>query len=250
MGEFPDAHEALPAVQQPGILGILQLAVTGRADIDTIERVAALYERMEVRNAASAFNTAMAAFQNACPSIPKTSSTKIVSKDKGSGYTIRWAELDQIAATIRPHLSAHGLSYTWDSEVKDGSITVTCTIRHELGHAVTATFTCTIKPKTDSMSGQQEVAAALTYGRRQSLIQALGLTTCDPDSAAAPSEAISAEWVAKIEKAITDTESDAGRFLAYLGVASISELTTRNIVRACEGLNAKLRAKGLEPLKP
>lgn len=232
-------------VQQPqgGILGILQSAVSGRANIDTIERVAALYERMEARNAAAAFNAAMAAFQNACPSIPKTSKAEIVSETKGSRYTIRYAELDQIATTIRPHLSGNGLSYTWDSEVKDTTIKVVCTVRHELGHSAAATFSCPTKPKTSSMSGQQEVAAALTYARRQSLIQVLGLTTCDPDSDHAPREAISAEEVAKIEKAIADTGSDLARFLGHMKVTSIAEITTRDLEKAWEGLNAKLRAK-------
>ena len=250
MGEFPDEPESLPAVPQPGLIGILQAAVQGRASIDTIERIAALYERAETRNAAAAFNASMAAFQNACPSIPKTSKAEIVSETTGSRYTIRYAELDQIAATIRPHLSANGLSYTWDSDVKDGSIKVVCTIRHEMGHSVTASFSCPTKPKTGSMSGQQEVAAALTYARRQSLIQALGLTTCDPDSDNAPREPIGPDMVAKIEKALADTGSDVPKYLAFAGVASLAEIATRDLASVLEPLNLKLRAAGKPEVKP
>ena len=46
MGEFPDEPESLPAVPQPGLIGILQAAVQGRASIDTIERNARAQARL------------------------------------------------------------------------------------------------------------------------------------------------------------------------------------------------------------
>lgn len=226
-------------VQQPqgGILGILQSAVAGRASIDTIERVAALYERMEARNAAADFNAAMAAFAGECPSIPKTSKA-----DLGT-FVISFASLDQIATTIRPFMLKHGLSYTFDSSTKDGILSAVCTVRHVGGHSQTATFACPTVAASKGMNKQQEVASALTYAKRHALIQALGLTTCETDNAAATRAPISAEDAAWLDAEITRVGADRSKFLAFMGVTDTREIPVSGLDRAKKALAAKAVAK-------
>lgn len=237
----PTIHE-----DQSSIAGILRIAVESKVDVNTIERLVALHERMSDRSAAHEFNVAHAAFQDECPSIPKTSTAKIVSKG-GGGYSYSYAGLDQIAKVVRPFLRKHGLSYSWDSKVEGAMITVTCTLKHIGGHSETAKFMSPTKPLTDSMSAQQEVAAALTYAKRQSLVQVLGITTCDPDSAIADGVKITEEQATEIEGLLTASGSDRAKFLAYMNVEDVPSILARDFNRARAALKAKAATKGAKP---
>lgn len=219
---------------------LLRLAVTGNVPVETIEKLVALKERMEDRNAAREFNIALADFQAACPAIKKTSSAKITTAG-GSAYSYSYAELDEIARTTRPILTRFGLSYTWDSEADGEKLICTCTVFHTSGHSRSAKFTLPTTTKS-GMSDQQKVAAALTYARRQSLIQALGLTTTDPDTdGPRVDDKVTAEQVAELEKLVKETGADLSKLLAYLGVASLADITARGFDKAKKALSAKVK---------
>lgn len=231
--------EAL-AVHEPGsseISGILRLAVERGVPVDTIERLVALKERMDERSAAAEFNQALAAFQAECPAIRKTSTAKVTTKS-GGAYEYRYAELDEIARTTRPLLQKHGLSYSWDSELAGDKIVCTCTLRHIAGHSQTAKFVCPTDTAS-AMSSQQKHAAALTYSRRQSLIQVLGLTTTDPDTDGASDERITEQQAYAIEDLIRESGADRARFLSYMGVASVGEIAARDYQKATTALRRK-----------
>ena len=68
------------------------------------------------RQAAQQFNEALAKFQTNCPPIQKTSTAKIVGGG-GAAFGYKYAELDEIATTIAPHLAASELAFTWDSSM-------------------------------------------------------------------------------------------------------------------------------------
>lgn len=219
---------------------ILNHAVERGMDPASLEKLVALYERVSDRNAAKEFAEAMAAFQAECPPIPKTSSAKITMKSGGQ-YSYKYAELDAIVGVIRPLLSKHGLSYTWDSAEDSGKITCTCMIRHVNGHSVSAKFQCPVDSAA-AMSGAQKSAAALTYARRQSLIQALGLTTCDPDTDAGATARITDNQAANLEALMSEVGADRPRFLRYLGVESLADLPASEFTAAVSALEAKRKA--------
>lgn len=220
---------------------ILRIAVSSadKVPIETIERIVALKERMDARDAAAEFNRALAEFQAECPSIQKTSTAKVATRSGGE-YSYKYAELDEIARTIRPLLQKHGLSYSWDSDMAGERIKCVCTVRHVAGHSQTATFVCPTE-SASAMSGQQKHAAALTYARRQSLVQVLGLTTTEPDTDGAGSETITEQEGYEIEDLIIESGADRARFLAYMRVGSVSEILARDFQKAKTALEAKAR---------
>jgi hypothetical protein len=175
--------EAVVVQAEEGMGPLLHLAINKGVSVEALEKLVQLHERMADREAAKEFADAMAHFQSACPTIAKTSTARVVTKG-GSAYTYNYAELDEIARTVRPFLHKQGLSYSWDSAVsEDGKrIRVVCTAAHMNGHKATASFEAPIASLSGAMSPQQEVAAALTFGKRQTLVQVLGLTTGDPDA--------------------------------------------------------------------
>lgn len=224
------------------ISAVLQAAIEKGIDPSGLEKLVALYERMSETAARKEFAQALADFQAECPSIAKTSEAQIATRSGGS-YSYKYAELDAIAGTIRPLLQKHGLSYTWDSSFANGVLECTCTVRHANGHSVSAKFSC----PTDSasaMSSQQKNAAALTFARRQSLIQVLGLTTCDSDNDGAEARAresvkITEHQAANLEALIADVNADSKRFLAFFGIERLSDLPAGKFHDAVRALESK-----------
>ncbi len=222
---------------------LLEAAVDKNLPVESMEKLVALYERVADRQAASDFAAAMAAFQAECPPIPKTSTAKIATTS-GANYSYTYAELDEIAKVIGPALHGRGLSYSWDSTVTDGQLVCTCTVRHANGHSQPASFACPIDDRA-KMSEPQKYAAALTYARRQSLIQALGLTTTDGDSDGADlDERIGPGQIKTIESLIDDSGADVVRFLKFVNVDRIEDIRTGDHYEsAVSMLEGKLRIK-------
>ena len=223
---------SITSLAAPSMQRLFELAIE-KGGIETLERLVALHEKAEARQAAREYHAAMAAFQAECPPIRKTSTATVVTKSGGK-YTYAYAELDEIARTVRPILHKHGLAYSWDSELSpDGALlTVVCTVSHANGHTAHATFKAPTEAVTGSMSPQQRHASALTYGRRQSLIALLGLSTADADDDAAPAEPehpVTPEQVQVIE-ALLDKRppGSRARLIDYLhekfGASTLEEL--------------------------
>ena len=237
-----DTNQVLAKVEireQPAdALALLHSAVERGASVETLERLTALHERISARQAEAAFGAALAKFQARCPPIQKTAKTEYTTK---SGMRVRYtyAPLDRIAWTIQPLLEECGLSYAWDCECGD-HVKCTCTLRHSAGHHVTATFSAPVDSAA-AMSGPQKVASALTYGRRQSLVQVLGLTTTEPDTDAASVETITSAQVDTLQGLIDESGADAGRFLRYMEVGSLPDIKAVDFGAAVAALEAKLK---------
>lgn len=179
---------ALPSHDEPvgpgSILQLLDKAMDKGVPVEALEKLQAMLERVSDRAAAREFADALARFQELCPPIVKNARASFATQGGGK-MEYRYAELDHIARTIRPHLKACGLSYSWNSKM-DGATTmiVRCTLRHVNGHQEASDFPVPTETKA-AMSSAQKHGAALTYARRQSLVQVLGITTSETDTDAA-----------------------------------------------------------------
>lgn len=222
----------------PTIERLLAAAIDKGTSVEGLEKLVTLYERMADRRAASEFAGALAEFQAACPPIPKTSRANILTKS-GVRIEYSYAELDEIAATAGPHLHRLGLSYTWDSEVSaDRIVTGTCTLRHHNGHSITAKFSAPIDAG-GVMNETQKVSAALSYAKRQALIQVLGLTTTEPDSDVVTVDKITAEQKASLRALLQETRSDVDKFMVWMRVGSIDNILQSDYGRAVAALEQK-----------
>lgn len=222
------------------ITNMLTLAIEKGVSVETMEKLVTLHERVSDRMAAQEFAAAMSDFQRDCPPISRTSTANIVSQ-AGAKFSYKYAELDEIAKTITPLLSAAGLSFSWDSTVDKGVLTCVCTLRHVNGHKITASFIVPTDSKA-GMSEAQKVAAALTFARRQSLVQVLGLTCADPDvDGADPKsrEFISDKQAADLEALIEEVGVERGKFLTWQRVAKMSEIRACDFAGAVAGLERK-----------
>lgn len=245
--DVPENH--LPVSTNGTGIGELMSAAIQRMDgqngpamVETLRGLYDLHREELKRQAEMAFYQAMAAFQQECPPIPKTSKTK-TEPGSGAKFAYTFAELDQIAKIVNPILARNGLSYSWDSEVANGQIKAVCHLRHSQGHSISATFSC---PATSNLpvSDQQKYASALTYARRYSLVQVLGLTTTDEDSDGGATKdmesgTITAAQADEIETLLRETATDKTTWLKYYGVSVVIDLPVTKFNGAVNQLNRK-----------
>ena len=169
---------AKPKPADQSIDRFIETALSTKASPETLERLFALQEKANAQRAKAAFVQALADFQNDCPIIEKKK--RVFNKD---GKTVRYqyAPLDVIIGEIKAPLAKHGLSYRWETKQEPGLMTAIATITHINGHSETSEFQVPID-KDSYMNAPQQYASALTFAKRYSLCNALGISTGDEDN--------------------------------------------------------------------
>lgn len=171
----------LPA--DPMVSMIERLVLNPDADLDKLERMLAMKERMDAKNARVSFSRALAAARAEIPPIIKDATVDFKT-DKGRTY-YRHETLAGIAKVIDPILSQHGISYRFRTDQGQGGVKVTCIVQHSDGHAEETTLTGA-PDHTGNKNGFQAVGSAVTYLQRYTLKAALGLSAeLDDDGNAA-----------------------------------------------------------------
>lgn len=174
-GEVVVHKEAAPS---PSVEMLISQAVEKGLPVETMERLFTLREKIKGEQAREAFVESMSSFQSVCPIIEKTK--KVMNKD-GQSVRYQFAPLDAIAKQIQKPLADNGLAYKWTVKNSEGLIAATCIVYHKLGHSEESSFEIPID-KEGFMTAPQKVASALTFAKRYSLINALGISTGDEDT--------------------------------------------------------------------
>lgn len=164
------------AVREPTPGELIDRALDRGATPEAIEKLVELYERLKAGAAREAFVVALSKFQSLCPIIVKE---KDVGK-KGDKVHYQYAPLSVIVGQVRSILHECELSYTIDTEFKDGLMYAICTVTHVLGHSESSRFMAPIDPKA-FMNESHKYASAQTYAKRYAFCNALGILTGDED---------------------------------------------------------------------
>ena len=166
--------EAEPATVET----FISQAISQNLPVETMEKLFALREKVKAEIAKEAYVEALSKFQGNCPVIEKTK--KVLNKD---GRTVRYqyAPIDAIAEQIKKPLVENGLSYRWEVENEDKMIKATAIITHKLGHSEKSSFAVPIDSE-GFMTEPQKYASALTFAKRYSLCNALGISTGEEDT--------------------------------------------------------------------
>lgn len=224
----------------PSVESFISQAITANLPVDTMERLFALRKDMKAEAAKEAYIAALSEFQGACPIIRKTK--KVMNKD---GTTVRYmfAPLDSIVDQIRKPLADHGFSYRWETKTENGEINAICIVTHKFGHAESSAFA--VKVDTEGyMTGPQKSASALTFAKRYSLCNALGISTGDEDTDAtdakkagnAKSDKAKIIFLLRTLKQKTDTRELVAEAVGRLVQLDLEEANYPDIVSRLETL--------------
>lgn len=157
---------------------LMALAIERGADVDKLERLMDLQDRYNAQQAREAYFDALSRFQAEVATIPRGKEVR-----NGDG-TIRYkyAPLDIVISTIKPTLLACGLSYRWETEASEDDLRVVCYVTHKLGHTESTSVQIPGIAGYGTNSAQDR-GSAISYGKRYSLTNALGLQPEDDDDA-------------------------------------------------------------------
>lgn len=232
-------------IQQPDEAVSMQSAliqIVQRQDIDPdrLEKFLDLQIKMENRQAERAFNEALALFQGECPIIRRTKKTDFTSKS-GNQTKYDYSPLDEIVHVVKPILNKHGFSYSFNVKENEKSSTLITTIRHKDGHSVPSELEFESLHDDGRMNNSQRRKSALTYVKRAGLENALGIVTAgeDDDARRAVDAPVTEEQLAEITEMIKQTKSDEKKFLEFLQVSKLADLSEYEGKKAIMALKQK-----------
>lgn len=206
-------------------------------DIEKLERLMAMKERMDAKQAEQAFNAAMSAAQSEMGRI----STDATNPQTRS----RYATYGKLDSSLRPVYTRHGfaLSYGTRRSQTEGYMTILCDVSHEAGHV--KQYECDMPADGkgakggDVMTKTHAAGSAMSYGQRYLLKLifnvAIGEDDDDGNTASAPAYDIT-EWRDAINAATDKGELD--KIAMELRGQKIPEPSMRNI-RALWSARAK-----------
>ena len=237
----------LPAGAQSETTALLDVIARAARDpevnVEKMQQLFALKERIDAGNAKRAFFAALAKAKGEFPAILKTRLVDYPHKQGEGRTSYKYEELADVGAAVDPVLSKYGLSYRHKSTQEGPKIRVTCVLSHELGHSEENSLEG-VEDKSGMKNPNQSIASTVTYLQRYTLKEALGLGAGrDDDGAGGEPEdpAIEPDDVVYVETLLRDTESNLAIFLETIGAPAIADMRMSQFKRAVALLNEKKR---------
>lgn len=166
---------AAASVPQPAgaesMMAIISKAATDeRFDVEKLERLMGMYERMQDKQAEVEFNSAMAQMQVEIPSIA----------ERGVGHNIKYATLEDILDVVRPIMHKYGFALVFKVDNTPDSIKVTGVLMHAAGHSIETSMSLP-SDTSGSKNRVQALGSSTSYGKRYVLSALLNIATRGED---------------------------------------------------------------------
>lgn len=219
--------------------GISRMALDPNVDVEKLERLLAMQERLLADQRRTAFDAALARLQEKLPQITKAGT---ILGTNGQARN-KFARIEDIDAAIRPLCAEEGFSFSFDSKAVGNAIEFTGKLAHREGHSETKTLTLPV----DNGAGRnavQSVGSTTSYARRYLLGMHLNLVTRDEDDdgmGGAGKEPITAAQVAELRKQLEESGANMERFLKWIGATTLEEVVSAKYGQALKFVDEKKR---------
>lgn len=224
----PDAPVAAQPETSALISMIERAARDPSVDIDKMERLFQMHERMTASVAKMAFDAAFSKMQPDLPEIDKRG--RITIKEKGTEKIIQstpYALWDDTNKLIKPILAKHDFGLSFRIIQTESRLITRAVLSHAAGHREETEFSSPIDA-TGSKNNVQGWGSAFSYGKRYTGTAILNITTKGEDDdgkAAGEKTEATAATLDEIFKLIDDTGSERPWFLAHYSVETFDDLT-------------------------
>jgi len=216
---------------------ITRAATDASVDAEKMERLWALYEKMDARRAEREFNDALMRAQQAIPAIFKNKKA-----DKNT-----YADLEKVNEVIIPITTENGFSMSFGNE--DGPIEkhyrVVCFLSHNGGH--TRKYHADIPADhSGSKNVTQGFGSTISYGRRYLSLMMFNLSTTNEDDdgrKAGGDGNISVEQRDTLAKIIEDNGFPIENFCKWAEVETLADMPASKYQKAHNALMAKVATK-------
>lgn len=223
---------------------ILQKAIEGGVsteNVAVVEKMMALYERMEDKRAEREYTAALHALQSDMPVIV----AKSVIPNRG-----KYERFEDIMHVVTPLLRKHGFSVTFSNEYDENRVRETCKLSHVAGHSQTNSFTVRVGGKADSET--QADCKAATTAKRNALLNALNIVIrqdclqSDDNASGESGDAITQQQADELRDWVSETNSDVKLFLAFAGSETFEGISVTKLPKLHASLRAKAKANQTE----
>lgn len=206
---------------------IERAAMNPEVDIDKMERLLDMQERVMNRNAEQAFNAALAMMQSELPTVAETA----------QGHNNKYAPLERINEAVRPVLQRHGFAVTFRTKQGQAGIGVAAVLSHREGHHEETSL---ILPAdtSGSKSAVQAIGSTISYGKRYALCALLNISTGDDADGAPPPGAghIDEAQAKRLRGALATAGVVEEHFCQQAGIGALENLEANRFGRAMNHL--------------
>jgi hypothetical protein len=164
---------AVPALSESAaiIQVIERAAMNPNVDIDKMERLLQMQERIMERNAKAAYAAAFSEMQPELPEIPENG------KGHNNASYALWEDINDL---IKPVIARHGFGISFQTGRDGPNITVTAILTHREGHGEQTTMILPVDA-SGSKNAVQAVGSSTSYGKRYTASALLNLTSRHED---------------------------------------------------------------------
>lgn len=226
---------------------ILRAAADPKTDVEKIERLMAMHERLKAQQAKEEFNRAMKACQ---------ADMKPVFRDAENPHTrSRYARLESIDAAIKPVYTAYGFSLSFSEIPEQGdsdNIVIRCNVMHDAGHsepyALRGGLDTTGAKGTSTKTSIQGLGSTISYLRRylKLMIFDVTLVSEDNDGSGGLRGTLTKQEVASLQDFLNQAADPAlaeSKFLGYMKQKALADIPRADYQRAFNFLRDKARQK-------
>lgn len=212
-------------------------------DVDKLERLMAMYERIEGKRSERAFNEAMERTQSEIPQI---------FRDRENEHKrYRYTTLEELNKAIVPIYTKHGFGLSFGSAggAPEGYYRITCHVSHKDGHSRDYEADLPTDVLGDKGNANktpiQGFGSTMSYGRRYLTLLIFNISTTDDDDGEGGKggEKITAEQEATLSKMMADNGLDVAMFLKWAKIQSVGDLSAVHYGKAHNILQGKIDAK-------
>jgi len=228
---------------------IERMAMNPEVDVDKLERLMVMQEKMLDRSAEQEYTRSMVEVQK---------NIRAVTRDKLNPQThSKFVSLEAIKKVVVPVYTDEGfaLSYGEAESTKEDMVRVTCKVMHRGGHSENFFYDCPIDDKgiagKTNKTPTHGKASAVTYGERYILKLIFNITIQDEDddgnAASQMVEYITEEMANILDAKIEENEIDREKFSSWLKrdlkVDSIEGVSMQAYKTVDARINSAIRAK-------
>lgn len=205
-------------------------------DIDKMERLMSMYERVRKEEAKTAYVAALSKMQPDLPEAPERGAITNKYGQVQSNYAL-WEDVTKL---IKPVLANHGFALSFRTVQDGGTITVTGILSHRDGHTETSAITLPADT-SGSKNSVQAVGSSISYGQRYTAKNLLNLTSRgeDDDGKNGCEELVTDEQVMELQTLAEDVGAAHGKFLSYMGVSAYADIPRSRYAAAVAALEKK-----------
>ena len=229
----------LAAAAAPSLLTtIADLARDPACDVEKLRALIGMQRDVMAEQARIAFDAAMADAQ--AEMVP------VVRHATNAHTKSRYARLEDIDNAIRPVITRHGFSLTFNNpDQTPDAIVVTCAVAHRDGHM----RSYKIAGARDDKGSQgnpnktpiQAIGSTISYLRRYLTCMIFNVALTNDDTDGNEISPITARQARDLETLLTESGADRAKFLAFLRVDDLADLSSRDYPKARAALEQKKR---------